>query len=138
MRVFVYSRPAIEAIAPRDVPHVIISITTAVDDLAKLRTNENCRGVLRLSFVDQDVVLPEFPDRILFGEEQAREVWRFIDEHRDHIDELLLHCDAGQSRSPAVAAAIARDATGDDNEYFRRYRPNMRVYRTLLEARANG
>jgi predicted protein tyrosine phosphatase len=45
-----------------------------------------------------------------------------------------VHCDAGVSRSPAVAAALARVLKGDDAEYFAgRYRPNTRVYRMLLE-----
>jgi hypothetical protein len=39
------------------------------------------------------------------------------------------------SRSPAVAAALSKVLTGDDAAFFGgRYRPNMRVYRTLLEA----
>ena len=46
-----------------------------------------------------------------------------------------MHCDAGKSRSPAVAAALARVLDGDDAHFFGgRYTPNMRVYRTLLES----
>ena len=46
---------------------------------------------------------------------------------------VVLHCDAGMSRSPGLAAALSKVLVGDDTEFFKRYRPNMRVYRTLLE-----
>ena len=42
------------------------------------------------------------------------------------------------SRSPAVAAALLRVLEGDDATLFGgRYRPNMRVYRMLLESHAS-
>ena len=47
---FVYSRRAVEAVRPHEVPHVIISITSSSEDVARLRANEQCRGILRLSF----------------------------------------------------------------------------------------
>lgn len=52
--------------------------------------------------------------------------------HGGAIERIILHCDAGVSRSPGVAAALSKSLLGDDAEFFRRYRPNMRVYRTLL------
>lgn len=50
------------------------------------------------------------------------------------IDYDLDDCDAGYSRSPAVAAAIAKAFGVDDEEYFSggRYCPNRHVYRTTL------
>jgi protein-tyrosine phosphatase len=55
-------------------------------------------------------------------------------EHRAEIERIIVHCDAGVSRSAAVGAALARAFSGDDAEFFAgRYRPNVRVYRTLLE-----
>ena len=55
-------------------------------------------------------------------------------EHRAKVERSIVHCDAGKSRSPGVAAALARVLDGDDASYFGgRYTPNARVYRTLLE-----
>ncbi len=86
---YVYSRAAIEMVQPHEVPHVIISITSAPDDLARLRVPRTC--------------------------------------------------DAGMSRSPAVAAALGRVLNGDDSSFFAgRYRPNMRVYRMMLDAAPTG
>ena len=135
MDFFVYSRSAIEAVSPHDVPHVIISITSSAADVARLRTNEACRGVLRLSFLDADVPSDLHAEAELFSREQAARIWDFVLQHRTEVERLIVHCDAGMSRSPAVAAAISKALTGDDTAFFGgRYRPNMRVYRALLDA----
>lgn len=132
MEFFVYSRGAIERLPPHDVQHVIISITTTADDRAKLPTSAACRGVLRLVFPDFDEPAPNTPSA-LAGAEHARAIWDFIEQHLEGLERVVLHCDAGVSRSPAVAAALAKCLEGDDSEFFRRYRPNMRVYRALLD-----
>jgi len=133
MDLFVYSRRALEAVQPHEVPHVIISITSGPEDVARLRRNDQCQGVLRLWFPDADTASEEFPEAILFSPDHAREIWDFVLRHRE-VDRIVVHCDAGVSRSPAVAAALARILKDDDAEYFAgRYRPNTRVYRMLLE-----
>jgi predicted protein tyrosine phosphatase len=135
MEIFVYGRSAIEAVKPHDVPHIIISITSGPNDVARLRTTQACRGILRLFFLDADVPSDRHAEADLFSEEQAARVWSFVLQHRAQIERVIVHCDAGMSRSPAVAAAISRALTGDDGKFFGgRYRPNMRVYRTLLKA----
>lgn len=130
MELAVYSRGAIEAVSVIEAPHVIVSITTTRDDRAALPAGPSCAGVLRLVFADVDDVGGA---HIAFDAEHARAVWDFVEQHRERVSRIVLHCDAGISRSPAVAAAIARALGHDDAPFFRRYRPNMRVYRTLLE-----
>ncbi len=137
MELFVYSRSAIASVRPHDAPHVIISITSHVDDVASLRTNTSCRGVLRLSFVDVEAPSVHYPEEVLFSASQATSIWDFVDGHRAKIERILVHCDAGVSRSAAVAGAIARAWNGDEAEFSGgRYRPNGRVYRMLLDAHA--
>lgn len=137
MDIFVYSRRALEAARPHEVPHVVLSITSSPDDVARLRANAMCRGILRLSFPDADAPSEMYAEAELFSREQAVRIWEFVREHRPAIERIVVHCDAGVSRSPAVAAALAHVLNGDDAEYFAgRYRPNMRVYRTLLETEA--
>ena len=136
MVIFVYSRSALDAVRPHEVPHVIISITSSPDDVARLRLNKMYRGVLRLSFPDAEVPSDLYVEATLFSPEHARKVWTFVQEHLPEIQRIIVHCDAGVSRSPVVAAALARVLNDDDTEFFGgRYRPNMRVYRTLLETR---
>jgi predicted protein tyrosine phosphatase len=140
---FVYSRRAVELIAPFTVPHIFVSITTPGDSEgpAKLPENEHTRGVLRLAFSDIDVIregsaFGEDPDdtRVLFAPEHGEQVVSFVSEHLDHIEAIIVHCDAGMSRSPGVAAALARLCNVDDSPFFKRYHPNMRVYRGILTA----
>ena len=136
MDFFVYSRSALDAMAPHDLPHVIVSITSSPDDVASLRKNPTCRGVLRLSFPDAETGSDRYTEGQLFSRAQADALWAFVLEHRREIERIIVHCDAGVSRSSAVAAALSRVLNGDDAEFFAgRYRPNMRVYRTVLETR---
>lgn len=118
---------------PHEVPHIVISITSGPEDVARLRTNALCRGILRLSFPDAESASENLSERELFSADQATQIWDFVLAHRHDVERIVLHCDAGISRSPAVAAALARALGGDDAEYFSgKYRPNMRVYRLLL------
>ena len=136
MQILVYSRSALDAVRPHEVPHVMISITSHVDDVARLRINEMCRGVLRLSFPDAEFPSDLHTEDSLFSRQQAEEIWTFTQQHVSEIERIIVHCDAGISRSPAVAAALARVLNDDDAEFFGgQYRPNRRVYRFLLEAR---
>ena len=88
---------------------------------------------MRLAFPDADSAVDGYSEDDLFGTRHADQVWDFVLGHRDEIGRVVLHCDAGLSRSPGVAAALSRVLVGDDSGFFKRYRPNMRVYRTLLE-----
>lgn len=139
MEFYVYSRRAIEAIAPHtEAPHVIISITTPRDgepDLANLPTCENTKGVLRLHFTDLDWKVDDsVREDHLFQDEQGQQIVSFVE--ASGVDRVLVHCDAGWSRSPAVAGALAviHNGPGADAAIFARYRPNMRVYRGILRA----
>jgi predicted protein tyrosine phosphatase len=60
-------------------------------------------AVLRLQF--DDVIEHTDPADILFAEEHAREIIAFIDQWPD-VDRVILHCNMGISRSPAVALGI--------------------------------
>jgi predicted protein tyrosine phosphatase len=135
MEIFVYSRSGLDAARPHEVPHVVISITSSPDDVARLRKNPACVGVLRLSFPDVETASELHPEERLFSRDHATTIWSFVQQHRSAIERIVVHCDAGVSRSAAVAAALARTLDGDDAQFFAgRYRPNMRVYRMLLEA----
>lgn len=136
MDLYVYSRAALEATRPHEVAHVIISITSAPDDVARLRIPATCRGVLRVSFPDIEVASGAFAESDLFSEEHARTIWDFVRNHRAEVERIVVHCDAGMSRSPAVALAIAEKLGLDGSAFLGgRYRPNERVLR-LLRAHA--
>jgi predicted protein tyrosine phosphatase len=88
-----------------------------------------------LSFLDADAPTAEMPEEQLFSNEQAAKVWSFVANRPADVTLIVVHCDAGVSRSAGIAAALAKVFLGDDTEFFGgRYRPNRRVYRAVLEA----
>lgn len=116
-------------------PHAIVSITDPKSELLIFPGDLNVRrGVLRLQFYDVDVghekFFKEYPP---MSDTQADEVWLFVDRMiRAKVEILLIHCEAGISRSPAVAAAISKYLGREDCDWFKYYLPNRHVYRTML------
>lgn len=115
-----------------------ISVSTNPQEFANLNA-DNRVGLLQLSFEDSDLEQPfgEIPKRNLFCKAHAEQVLAFIDEVWDKIDTLLVHCEAGLSRSPAIAAAVSciKNGPETDKMYFVRYMPNRLVYRKILETK---
>ena len=65
--------------------------------------------------------------------EQAREIIEFVRDNADEDTVVMVNCTAGVSRSAGVAAALTKLALRTDKDFFKRYSPNMLVYRTVLE-----
>jgi len=120
-----------------DKPWACISICTEKGDWPKVNKVQQF-GLLQLHFADVDH--PSFEERIerlglqFFSEDHANEILDFVNLHWDNVELFFIHCEAGQSRSPAVAAAIMKIKGFDDSEWFKTKRPNAHVYRTILNA----
>ena len=71
-----------------------------------------------------------------FSREDAVAFADFLAAQETPIDTLYCCCDAGESRSPAVAAAVMRYLGMDDMAIWQnpRYHPNMLVFVMLTEA----
>ena len=78
-----------------------------------------------------------------YNDALAAQIRTFVDElaetasgEADRIDTLLVCCDAGQSRSAAIAAAISRYLGQDEWQIWDnpRYRPNPLVYQLTCKA----
>ena len=133
MRITVMSRAEVERTPIAD-RHAYISLNDSDQAPAALPQGPGpCLGTLRLAFDDvldgQDQGRPI----VAFSDEHAREILDFWAAMRDGIDTLVVHCNGGQCRSPGVAAAIERIETGQDDRWFARKRPNIRVYRMILD-----
>lgn len=121
---------------------VMISISdprqTYLDD--PICSDENkVVDILRLCFADADgegldVYGNSVTESDLMTDEDARMVAEFVNKHQDVY--ILVHCDAGASRSAGIAGAILKYYTGDDSQIFRSSRlcPNMWCYRKTLHA----
>ena len=100
----------------------------------------NVLAAERLCFDDVDRDIPGRNGLRCISERQALRIARFVDENRDRVKEFIVHCGAGISRSAGAAAAIMKYLNGSDSPIFDSpgYQPNMKVYRTVLNALFRG
>ena len=121
-------------------PYVLISITDPDSPDAALTNDPKRLVVLRQKFSDvgeniesHRIAWPGSP-LIRFNEAHTKEIVDFVTNHKD-LD-IVVHCEAGISRSPAVAAAICNYINGprSDAAYFKNYIPNSFIYNKLIVA----
>lgn len=115
-----------------DRPWAAISITSGHEH--PVLSEANRVGLLRLVF--DDITQPDTPRS--FTPAMAAEILDFVASVWDEVDVLLIHCDVGLSRSPAVAAALSRIYYGDDGPWFELDFPNRLVYEVLVETHSRS
>jgi predicted protein tyrosine phosphatase len=135
MRLIVTDRESIEQGIHVGVPFALISIRDPSSPRPRIQSIPKPLGVLHLAFDDAEpaanLQLP--PEIHLMTAKQAKSVWSFVRDHQPQIGAVVVHCEQGMSRSPAVAAALAKAFGEDETRFFRDYAPNEFVYRLLLE-----
>lgn len=114
---------------------IAISITTPGDTDVEIKNIEQTgiKSILRVKFYDSDDRDTCYP---CITYNQAKEIADFVkSKNMDDYDKIIVHCDAGQSRSAGVAAAIMKFLNGSDAEIFNnfKYYPNRTCYRRVLE-----
>lgn len=116
-----------------DEPTLIISISSTDDKLPLIMNeadNENIRHIEYLQFDDIDTAEKLKP----MSDEDAGCIVDALLQYVDEVSQIIVHCDAGYSRSPAVAAALAKALREGDEEFFGHdYCINNHVYTTLLK-----
>lgn len=122
---------------PPDVPWAVIQIATEEGDWPKVNKTKQM-GCLQLFFADADhEVFRERAERMgskMFNEDTANQIFDFVAEMKEKgVEQLLIHCEAGVCRSPAVAAALDKVDIGTDDYWFKNKSPNAFVYRIMLE-----
>lgn len=125
-----------------DVESVIISISSPnmkYKNAPYMSEQNNVKDILSLSMYDADgegydVYGTRVVASDLMRDEQAQEIADFVRKYEDK--RIIVHCDAGISRSAGVAAAILRSYTGDDSQIFDHphHAPNMYIYYKVLKA----
>jgi predicted protein tyrosine phosphatase len=96
----VLSREEAELYEPRG-KEICISISDP--DASPARVSSRFAAVLRLNF--NDVIERGEPSDILFAEDHAREIREFLDAW-PKAERVMVHCNAGVSRSPGVALGL--------------------------------
>ena len=98
-----------------------------------LRSHRLRRAVLSLAFDDS---VPTAEDgSIMMKLDDAQAIWRFVNDHLPYINAVVVHCEQGVSRSPAVAAGLLLGLGQSAADIFDRYKPNLFVLRLMLHAR---
>lgn len=119
-----------------DEPTLIISISSTDDKLPLIMNeadNENIRHIEYLQFDDIDTSESLHGLKPMSDEDAGCIVDALI-QYVDEVSQIIVHCDAGYSRSPAVAAVLAKALGESDEEFFGHdYCINNHVYTTLLK-----
>ena len=116
--------------------YALISIRDPDKPPVRVPRQLGLKAVLSLAFHDAEPAANmRMPESItLMSEAQATEVWDFVRQWQGQVGALVVHCEQGMSRSPAVAAAICRGLGGDDGRFFREYQPNQFVFNRIRNA----
>jgi len=122
---------------------IVISITDPLHNecggtFAKIHPNEENKicEVLRFMFddVEKSVVGESSIPYILISEQNAQDISNFVKRWAGRVKRIIVHCEAGISRSAGCCAAIMNYFENTDEPVFNGYFcPNMTVYRTVLE-----
>lgn len=120
----------------------LISISTSEEQIVPDKENllhKGCNDFLECVFADvTDKEYNEFKKFYpieLFSKETARKIIDFINKIKGFSDILVVHCDAGISRSGAVGLFACRYLKMSENEFRKQNRvlPNMYVLGVLNE-----
>ncbi len=117
-------------------PCVIISITNPGDADIVFADNPEIKAVLNMKFYDS---VEELYGSITMPD--AERIVAFVREWASRVEEIVIHCKEGVSRSAAVCAALMKHMNGDDSEIWEdkmRYHPNKRCYDFVLAALRKG
>lgn len=117
-------------------PYVLISIRDPGRRRVRPKANRLCVAMMELAFHDAEPVPGFEPARPIryMTEDDARAIWRFLDEHFGKYAVIVVQCEQGMSRSPSVAAAIAGRLGLDDTRFWRDYQPNSYIYKLVRSA----
>lgn len=145
MLIRVLSRMEIESdfyltIKESSMPHIILSVTSdRANPIVNIKENTSYKGVLRFQFDDIDIehkkcliTNNKSTKYNIFYAEHAKSILNFVNTSINDIEAIISHCDAGVSRSSAMAAALSKILNNEDDFFFKNYIPNMLVYSTIL------
>ena len=129
MKILVFNEDAIKNYLTED-EHVVISVRSPLSDIVELPNQDSRLRTLFMAFCDLDSPLRNY---IIFKEKNAKEILDFVKFYENKVDTILVNCEAGISRSAGIAAALSKIYNCEDSYYFKKYLPNILVYRTILE-----
>ena len=121
-------------------PSIMISISDpflSYPDAPFITQENNIQALLPLTFCDAEEPGPDVYGNMAREEDlmQVEDAVLIRDLLKQYPDlDIIVHCDAGMSRSAGTAAAIVEAAGGDPSSIFRSpyYDPNLHCYQLVL------
>ncbi len=141
MNFLVLGRSEIRTEMP-EMPYLVISVTDPDKPDAEIAASFYQRAVLRLKFDDAvQIDIPGLEDLaaetvVELTTMEAQNILTFVRQHSEDVQLIVCQCEAGVSRSAAIAAALSRILQNEDAFFFENYWPNRKVYHTILAADA--
>lgn len=133
----VLGRHDIEIVVP-DVPYLVVSVTDPDRMEVVLAESPHQKAVLRLRFHDKSGPRAALSGKVAITPAVAHELLAFVQAHLPEVALIICQCEAGISRSAAIAAALSRILQDEDSFFFAHYAPNDWIYQTLLKASEEG
>ena len=136
MRIIATDRESVERGLVMREPYILISIRDPDKRPVRIRHCPLCKGILELAFHDAEPIDGFVPTDAItcMTEADARAIWDFVRRHEGDYEAIVVHCEQGMSRSPGVAAALARGLGIDDCLFWGEDQPNEYVCRTVLRS----
>lgn len=96
------------------------------------RTNPKIKALLRLYFDD---ISEPTEGCLTISEDDTKKIHRFVDDNKDKVNTIIVHCAAGVSRIAGVACALSVYLNGSDMDIWNKgiYNPNILCYKMLLK-----
>lgn len=100
------------------VPYIVISISSHGERSANIPVSNSCLDILHIKF--DDVSSKEEIEfnhcTIAISDEDARNILEFVERYKKDVNDMIIHCEAGISRSPGVGLALNQIFNGKGSE----------------------
>lgn len=116
-------------------PTLVISIRTFGDLLPIELADNSIANLIHTEFFEFNDEIVDLPQLHCIQTADAVRIAETVFKYKDKVSQIIVHCDAGISRSAGVAAAISKFFNNDDMIFFTTiYTPNMTCYSEVLFA----
>lgn len=115
-----------------DQDFAVVSITSPGQDPADFEPDTDRRGICRVEF--DDTTYPDVNGWTIISPQQADKIVRFFTKYRETVDIMLVHCEAGISRSRGVGVALDRLLGNSVVPHFVHGSPNPIVVHEMFKA----